>query len=879
MFNSTLISHIADRDLAVVRHELQEACDELGAQLGLALSFVGADARRALYLSNEGLVTAKYKLDEDSIEFSDIDVSSVALQEHIDGTVERMVEAILSGDEATATNAFNEVSQACIQKLNTTEKAALIESRMISEGLLVSENNNVRPANIPRIDHTGHYFRHDNFETLSNLPTVREALAKIAENTVEDDGVIAEASRWSARGGKRPRKVKIDRKKKRIMRRYARKNRARLIKNLKKARKRLRKLSSKASFRRRVAKVRKLNDALDREALGTALAEAAAYDPAIAYTTKAEMARVVSEALQQEGITDSTEAFINETADALVTLARTYEPKAKTHIIEAAMIYIPKDMDMGTDNLDEVVEIANSRLWEAVEKEDSDAVSAAKNVKDMLNGLIEEIEADVTEEEDPEMKEIKEVLKLLKNYHGTLSDFDKNPDDLDVEKVLDIVDDLMSLFAFEDDDPESEKSSDEESEDDESDEESEDDESESGDESDEDNSKNVNEAAKKNAIKLTVFRGVVEVDNVPSGVKLIVLDRDARELGDEFRDVYGDEDSKTIVRVTVEGGVASVTSNPKNIPVDIDDQDDINEAMRHEGYSVLLEPTPHIKTIIDGKVYSANLSIVIESGKIFSADGAEHVLSDEALAWAEGCQDQTIVPKKKIADEPAVEPPKPVTEAKDDDDEYDAWIDKFDPQKNTVTENAPFDGCMYETHGKDLDFVEETYKSAPNTVWTIVENDESMTILPGMHRVNRFGFFITKNPWTDKDKEYKIDTEVDEALQLESKAHGFKDIAAGDRVTISTPHGGKLSGRVVMRSSHGGWVLNLGGRHGTPGLVDEKNFISVRKAADKQNAFARLGGNRPHDVPKVESADPVAAPAAEPVAKDDDDSQESKKKD
>lgn len=825
MLNSTLISHIADRDLAVVRHELQEACDELGAQLGLALSFVGADARRALYLSNEGLVTAKYKLDEDSIEFSDIDVSSVALQEHIDGTVERMVEAILSGDETTATNAFNEISQACIQKLSTIEKATLIESRMISEGLLVSENNNVRPANIPRIDHTGHYFRHDNFETLSNLPTVREALAKLAENTVEDDGVIAEASRWSARGGKRPRKVKIDRKKKRVMRRYARKNRARLIKNLKKARKRLRKLSSKASFRRRVARVRKLNDALDREALGTALAEAVAYDPAIAYATKAEMERIVSEALQQEGITDSTEAFINETADALVTLARTYEPKAKTYIIEAAMIYIPKDMDMGTDSLDEVVEIANCRLWEAVGKEDSDAVTAAKSVKDMLNGLIEEIEADVTDdEEDPEMKEIKEVLKLLKGYHSTLADFDKNPDELDVEKVLGIVDDLMGLFSFEDDgddDPDGEGKDEKEDTDDDPDDEDEGD-------------KKEDEGDEK--------EGAEDEGKDDDGGK--------EDEGAEDEDEGNDDETK-------------------------------DEAVStFENYSIFAtENGPVVKAVIEGQEFAAQLTVIIESGKIFSAEGTEHVLSDEALAWAEGCQDQTIVPKKKIADEPAVEPPKPVTEAKDDDDEYDAWIDKFDPQKNTVTENAPFDGCMYETHGKDLDFVEETYKSAPNTVWTIVENDESMTILPGMHRVNRFGFFITKNPWTDKDKEYKIDTEVDEALQLESKAHGFKDIAVGDRVTISTPHGGKLSGRVVMRSSHGGWVLNLGDRHGTPGLVDERNFISVRKAADKQNAFARLGGNRPHDVPKVESADPVAAPAAEPVAKDDDDSQESKKKD
>src|SRR5260370_24834166 len=54
-------------------------------------------------------------------------------------------------------------------------------------------------------------------------------------------------------------------------------------------------------------------------------------------------------------------------------------------------------------------------------------------------------------------------------------------------------------------------------------------------------------------------------------------------------------------------------------------------------------------------------------------------------------------------------------------------------------------------------------------------------------------------------------------------------IRPGDKVTILTPHGSKLTGRAVMRNSSGGWVLNLGGRHGTPGLADERNIVRVRK--------------------------------------------------
>jgi hypothetical protein len=52
----------------------------------------------------------------------------------------------------------------------------------------------------------------------------------------------------------------------------------------------------------------------------------------------------------------------------------------------------------------------------------------------------------------------------------------------------------------------------------------------------------------------------------------------------------------------------------------------------------------------------------------------------------------------------------------------------------------------------------------------------------------------------------------------------------GDRVTIMTPHGSKLTGRVVMArpNGHEHLVLNLGGRYGTPGIATVKNIVSVK---------------------------------------------------
>jgi hypothetical protein len=63
-------------------------------------------------------------------------------------------------------------------------------------------------------------------------------------------------------------------------------------------------------------------------------------------------------------------------------------------------------------------------------------------------------------------------------------------------------------------------------------------------------------------------------------------------------------------------------------------------------------------------------------------------------------------------------------------------------------------------------------------------------------------------------------------------------IKAGDRVTILVPAGlgrdgqewKEATGRAVMHSANGGWVLNMGGPHGTPGLASAENTVRVQKA-------------------------------------------------
>lgn len=63
----------------------------------------------------------------------------------------------------------------------------------------------------------------------------------------------------------------------------------------------------------------------------------------------------------------------------------------------------------------------------------------------------------------------------------------------------------------------------------------------------------------------------------------------------------------------------------------------------------------------------------------------------------------------------------------------------------------------------------------------------------------------------------------------------FNTIRAGDRVTILIPNGigrhgvewKEKTGRAVMPGP-AGWVLNLGGRYGTPGIATVDNIVRVK---------------------------------------------------
>jgi hypothetical protein len=76
------------------------------------------------------------------------------------------------------------------------------------------------------------------------------------------------------------------------------------------------------------------------------------------------------------------------------------------------------------------------------------------------------------------------------------------------------------------------------------------------------------------------------------------------------------------------------------------------------------------------------------------------------------------------------------------------WETKFKPIKNHIDSNSSWEGSLFESYGKELDFVREKCKENPQCIWTLMdsEEDDDCVIVEGFHFVNRIGYFITENP-------------------------------------------------------------------------------------------------------------------------------------
>ena len=84
----------------------------------------------------------------------------------------------------------------------------------------------------------------------------------------------------------------------------------------------------------------------------------------------------------------------------------------------------------------------------------------------------------------------------------------------------------------------------------------------------------------------------------------------------------------------------------------------------------------------------------------------------------------------------------------------DTWYEKYKPIPNHLNPNASWGdgvgtGIMFETYGEEEEFIRQYDE---RHIWTYMDTGDGGTCIgAGWSFVNRIGYFITENPWTDED--------------------------------------------------------------------------------------------------------------------------------
>jgi hypothetical protein len=96
----------------------------------------------------------------------------------------------------------------------------------------------------------------------------------------------------------------------------------------------------------------------------------------------------------------------------------------------------------------------------------------------------------------------------------------------------------------------------------------------------------------------------------------------------------------------------------------------------------------------------------------------------------------------------------------------DQFYAKYNPEINQVLlkskaeginpeDITAYGGCMYETYGEEYERVKQIALENPKRVWTILDpGGRHLVIAAGYHYVNRFGYLITEEEWSDPMEEY-----------------------------------------------------------------------------------------------------------------------------
>jgi hypothetical protein len=124
------------------------------------------------------------------------------------------------------------------------------------------------------------------------------------------------------------------------------------------------------------------------------------------------------------------------------------------------------------------------------------------------------------------------------------------------------------------------------------------------------------------------------------------------------------------------------------------------------------------------------------------------------------------------------------------------------------------------------------------------QDDENVKTRPKATDVGHYSSVSNINPTTFAEADQSPvavppPTQDTSGPEPDSLSSPIDLIRAGDRVSIFTPRGQRLTGRAVMRNRQtGSWTLNMGGAHGTPGVANDENIVAISRAG--QRIYGRI---------------------------------------
>ena len=97
------------------------------------------------------------------------------------------------------------------------------------------------------------------------------------------------------------------------------------------------------------------------------------------------------------------------------------------------------------------------------------------------------------------------------------------------------------------------------------------------------------------------------------------------------------------------------------------------------------------------------------------------------------------------------------------------WEERFKPQENhLVTGNE----LMFETYGEELDYV---LSKDNHYVWTMVQGEMSLLLVPGIGIVDRLGYYVCEIPWKDSSEVVVLSLDIECHCFDESNDEGDPD--------------------------------------------------------------------------------------------------------